>query len=185
MLHLALKQCCEMECISLSLINDSDPKAMLIYSCCQPCLRTISLNGSCCGTKLQCQPVLLGYTSYADNQFQHCIYALKDASEATVMWPIWSNVNPYRLRNLLLSHLCLALVFPLGWHHPLNAKAIKKMDAFHLALPQPRAEPPPQPDSAPEEMLGRRGRRTTSPHGNANDVGLMWLCNRNLNTRTF
>jgi len=73
-----------MKYISLSLINYSNSKAVLIYTCCRRCLRTVSLNGNHCGTKLQWQPVLLGYGCYADNQFLRWIRALEDPPEATV-----------------------------------------------------------------------------------------------------
>lgn len=115
-LHIAFKQHCSMKCISLSLINYSNPKAMLIYTCCQWCLRTLALNANCRGTKLQWQPVLLGYAFYTDSQILHWIRALEDPSEATAMWSVWSNINTYCLQKLLLSYLCLSLVPPLGWH---------------------------------------------------------------------
>lgn len=83
-LGLAFKQCCVMKCIGLSLRNQSNPKAMLIYTCCQCCVRTVPLNGCCLDRELHWQPVLSHWASCADNLLLHCVYP----SEAIVLWSI-------------------------------------------------------------------------------------------------
>lgn len=166
-LHIAFKQHCSMKCISLSLINYSNPKAMLIYTCCQWCLRTLALNANCRGTKLQWQPVLLGYAFYTDSQILHWIRALEDPSEATAMWSVWSNINTYCLQKLLLSYLCLSLVPPLGWHKAAwMQNPIRRQTPFTYHFPS-QVLTHTQPGSVTREMHGRRDQE---------DYPSLWQC---------
>lgn len=106
-LHTASKQCCGIKHISLSITNYISPKAVLIHTPCQSCLK-IFIKWELLEYKAPVAACPPGPCLLLRGQFLHWRHALEDPSEVTV----WSQFSAKQVHSGLEIFCCLTLSCP-------------------------------------------------------------------------